>query len=76
MLVADPQTAKLPLPIERLSKSEDAGDWLVDPSVPLDATWHGGCLISVKDGRLIGIVLTNKTPTQIAIIPRNLNVSK
>jgi hypothetical protein len=76
MLIADPQTARLPLPTERLSKSEGSDDWQVDASVPLDASWHGGCLISVKDGRLIGIVLTNRTPAQIATGPRNLNVSK
>ncbi len=76
MLIADPQNAKLPLPTERLSKGEKANEWLIDASVPLDASWHGGCLISIKDGSLIGIVLTNQTPAKIAIIPRNLNVSQ
>jgi hypothetical protein len=76
ILVADPQTNKLPLPTERLSKSDVPGEWLIDASVPLDASWHGGCLISLKDGRLIGIVLTNTTPARVATIPRNLNVSQ
>jgi hypothetical protein len=76
ILVADPQTAKLPLPTERLSQAENRGEWLVDASVPLDASWHGGCLISIKDGRLIGIVLANQSPVRIATIPRNLNVSQ
>ncbi|MCA9072773.1 MAG: MCE family protein, partial [Planctomycetaceae bacterium] len=69
MLVADPQTAKLPLPTERLSKTEGTAGWIVDPSVPLDAAWHGGCLISINDGKLVGIVLTSERPARIAFIP-------
>lgn len=72
MLVADPQTAKLPLPTERLSKAEDVKGWLVDPSVPLDGTWHGGCLISMSDGKLVGIVLTSERPARIVLIPTSL----
>ncbi len=71
MLVSDPQHAKLPLPTERLSKGEE-GTWLVDPSVPLDTTWHGGCLISTKDGHLIGIVLTNKRPAEVVLVPKTI----
>ena len=76
LLVADPQSSKLPLPTERLSNDEGSDDWLVDPSVPLDAGWHGGCLISVNDGRLIGIVLTTKRPARVAIVPEDLNMSR
>jgi hypothetical protein len=76
ILVADPQTPKLPLPTERLSKRDEPGAWLIDASVPIDASWHGACLISTRDGRLIGIVLANQTPAKIATIPRNLNVSQ
>jgi paraquat-inducible protein B len=72
MLVADPQTAKLPLPTERLLKDEKTGGWLVDASVPLDASWHGGCLISTNDGHLIGIALTDKRPAQVVLIPPDL----
>lgn len=72
MLVADPQTAKLPLPTERLSKAEEGEGWTVDPSVPLDGTWHGGCLISVNDGRLVGVVLTSDQPARVAFIPSTI----
>lgn len=73
MLVGDPQTAKLPLPIERLSRAENAEEWLVDPSVPLDADWHGGSLVSIKDGHLIGIVLTTSRPARVMLIPQKIH---
>ncbi len=74
LLIADPQTPKLPLAAARLTQSEDQKTWFVDPSVPLDASWHGGCLISVKDGDLIGIVLADDRPARVALIPPKLEL--
>ncbi len=74
LLIADPQTPKVPLAAARLSPSEDQKTWLIDSSVPIDGSWHGACLISVKDGDLIGIVLADETPARVAVIPPKLEI--
>ncbi len=76
LLVADPQSAKLPLPQQRLSQSKNSNAWRIDPSVPLDEDWHGGCLISAEDGRLIGIALTSEAPARVALVPGDRNINR
>jgi hypothetical protein len=35
----------------------------------IDPTWHGACVVSRTDGRLIGIVLVADDSAMIALLP-------
>ena len=48
----------LPVAAQRLKKI-DAG-WQVGSSVPLDDSWHGGCVVAAKDGMLIGLLIRDQ----------------
>lgn len=74
ILVGDPQTAKLPLSAGRLSKDDEGQSWRVDSSVPVDAGWHGACVISLDDGHLLGIVLSETQPAEVALLPDDLDL--
>ena len=66
--VGDPAATPLPLAAARLSM--EAGFWLVDPAVPLDESWHGACVLSRRDGYLVGMVLANDgEPVRVALLP-------
>ncbi len=45
----------MPLATDRLTAVD--GLWQVDPKIPLDESWHGACVLSAKEGQLLGIVL-------------------
>ena len=68
LAVGDPAATPLPLAAARLSM--EAGFWLVDPAVPLDESWHGACVLSRRDGYLVGMVLANDgEPVRVALLP-------
>ncbi len=68
LAVGDPAATPLPLAAARLSM--EAGFWLVDPAVPLDESWHGACVLSRRDGYLVGMVLANNgEPVRVALLP-------
>jgi paraquat-inducible protein B len=45
----------MPLATDRLTAADDG--WKVDSRIPLDETWHGACVLSAEEGKLLGIVL-------------------
>ena len=45
----------MPLSTERLNRGEQT--WKIDSSLPLDESWHGACVLSAKDGLLIGLLV-------------------
>ena len=47
--------------------SKSAGHWQIEPQTPLDASWHGACVVSASDGYLVGIVVS--TPEGVRIEP-------
>ncbi len=66
--IGDPAAPPLPLAAARLRM--EAGFWLVDPAVPLDESWHGACVLSRRDGYLVGMVLANSgEPVRVALLP-------
>ena len=55
----------LPIAAQRLTPT-DAG-WLVNPSVPLDESWHGATVLAASDGLVIGILI--RTDDRAMIVP-------
>jgi hypothetical protein len=60
----------MPLTADRLT-AED-GHWRVDPGFPLDETWHGACVMSAKEGKLLGFVLQGDEAMLVVPISREL----
>ncbi len=60
----------MPIPEQRLTKT-DAG-WLVDPSVPLDESWHGASVIATSDGALLGVLVREKDRSAVALLGTKL----
>ncbi len=40
--------------------------WRVDSDLPFDASWHGACVVSEKDGALIGMLLVTEDGARVA----------
>ncbi len=64
----------LPIAAQRLTPT-DAG-WLIDPSVPLDESWHGATVLAARDGLVIGILIRNDERAVIVLIDATLFVEK
>jgi len=60
----------LPISAQRLTVEE--GDWVIDPSVPLDDEWHGACVVSAADGAIIGILVRHDERSKVVRIPAKL----
>ncbi|MBI5761511.1 MAG: paraquat-inducible protein A [Planctomycetales bacterium] len=45
-----------------------AGVWLVDPSLPLDLSWHGAVAVAAKDGAVVGLLLTDGKSLRVALL--------
>lgn len=58
--------ATMPVSAQRLTA--DAAGWTVDPSVPLDDSWHGACVVATRDGRVIGLLIRRDDRSQIALL--------
>lgn len=69
LAVADPAASPLPLSASRLTP--DARSWLIDPSISLDTTWHGACVLARADGRLVGMILVHEDAARVALLPEN-----
>ncbi|MEO2045153.1 MAG: MlaD family protein [Pirellulales bacterium] len=54
----------LPLAANRLQRHD--GDWRIDPSFALNADAHGACIVAVRDGSLVGILVVEKGLLRIA----------
>lgn len=68
ILVGDPKQPALPLSAGRITVEEDT--WKVDPSMPLDETWHGAAVVSRRDGSVIGLLLLRKGRASIVPLSR------
>lgn len=60
----------MPLATDRLTAEE--GHWRVDPRFPLDDSWHGACVMSAKEGKLLGIVVQGEEAVLIVPIEPKL----
>jgi hypothetical protein len=68
LIIFDPNAESTPLDAARLTADDDR--WLIDDAVPIDASWHGGCIVSRTDGKLIGVLLVDDDAdeAQVAIL--------
>lgn len=53
------------------SSSAATRTWLVDPSVPLTADFHGACVVSRADGKVVGLLTVSDDGNRVALIPNN-----
>ncbi len=60
----------LPIAAQRLTVVD--GGWLVEPSVPLDESWHGASVIAASDGFVVGILLHTNDRALIVLINEKL----
>ena len=60
----------LPIAAQRLTV-EDTG-WLVEPSVPLDESWHGASVIAASDGLVVGFLHHRDDRALIVLIEKKL----
>ncbi|MEM7232563.1 MAG: hypothetical protein AAF517_10330, partial [Planctomycetota bacterium] len=57
LVVSNPQAVSIPISAGRF---ESAGEsWTIDPSASLSSEWHGACVLSRRDGKLIGLILVD-----------------
>jgi len=61
-----------PLALDAAALGEGPMPWSLDPSLPVDATWHGAPVISRKDGALIGMIVVSEDGARIAASPEGL----
>ena len=66
LLVGDPLKKSMPLSAGRVTTEDDY--WMVDRSVSLNEDWNGASVISVHDGKLIGLVRFEKGLAYVAKI--------
>lgn len=65
--VGDPAASPVPLAASRL-RADGARRWVVDPAVSLDPTWHGACVLSRRDGALVGMLLIEDERVTVALV--------
>jgi len=65
--VADSSDAPFPLSISRLTVVD--GEWMIDPALAVDASWHGAAVVARSDGRLIGMVLFDDEEDEARVVP-------
>jgi len=52
---------------------EENGDWLLDPAISFDPTWHGATVMSMVDGAVVGVlVLDDESGPQVAVVPAEI----
>lgn len=64
LIVTGSRDSILPLATGRLQQHE--GEWQIDPSFTLSASAHGACIVAVRDGFLVGILVVEKGLLRIA----------
>lgn len=69
LAVADPAASPLPLAASRLTF--EGGAWSIDPSISIDETWHGACVLTRSDGRLVGMILVDEDAARVALLPED-----
>ncbi len=67
LIVGDHQAVVMPLTMHR--STENDGTWVVEPSIPLNSSWHGASIVSRRDGFLVGILLFNEDRGEVVTVP-------
>ena len=50
-------------------QADNAARWLIDASLPFDASWHGAAVVGQTDGAVIGLLLVNDERAWVATLP-------
>jgi hypothetical protein len=66
LIVGDHQAVVMPLTMSRSTENE--GTWVVEPSIPLDNSWHGASIVSRRDGFLVGILLFDEERREVVTV--------
>ncbi|MCA9283665.1 MAG: MCE family protein [Phycisphaerales bacterium] len=67
LVLRDASVAALPLPSLRLQA--DGNRWRIDPSVPIDPSLHGACVVAQRDGAVVGLVVVEPDePATVALV--------
>jgi paraquat-inducible protein B len=69
LVVAETIESSFPLPKNRLSSAAGVREWSVDPSFAIDPHLNGACVVSTKDGCVLGIVAVDKGQASVAFVP-------
>jgi len=67
LIVAGDATRPTPLAATRLEARD--GWWKVDEALSFDESMHGGCVLSRRDGALIGVLLVADGVGRVALLP-------
>jgi len=70
--VTDPIALPFPLAASRLTAFAEgsAATWRVDPAISLDESWHGACVLSRRDGMLVGLLLIQDDEVWVSLLER------
>jgi paraquat-inducible protein B len=68
LAIADPAGEPLPLSMLHLRAGSDGSNWQIDRSISVDPSWHGACVLSRADGKLIGVLLVGEKGSRVALI--------
>ncbi|NQV28006.1 MAG: MCE family protein [Rhodopirellula sp.] len=44
--------------------------WLIDPGVPLNADYHGACVVSRADGHVVGVLCVGDAGSRVSLMPK------
>ena len=64
-------TSALTMPVAGARLQQRGEVWQVEESLRLDPKWHGACVIAIKDGCLVGILIHDH-PARVASISRDV----
>jgi len=67
VLISNPANPSLALSPNRLTSGRSG--WSVDPSLPIDDTWHGAAVVTREGGLLVGILLVEEDEATIVGLP-------
>ena len=70
LLIAGQHETHLPVSAGQLDKHDTW--WSIDPSMPISEDWHGASVLSLDDGKLIGIVLFQNGKALVALLSDGL----
>ncbi|MCP3904926.1 MAG: MCE family protein [Planctomycetes bacterium] len=65
--VADPAGPPFPLAAARLTPT-DGPAWIADPAISLDESWHGACVLSRRDGLLVGVLIIEDELVRVSLL--------
>ncbi len=66
VVVTAPNEVPIPLAAIRLTTSELG--WNIEPSLAIGVNHHGACVVAVRDGCVVGIVISNTHPAHVALV--------